>query len=129
MPLNPHLKILVTKEIGGSGHGANLFGNHVVNVSNGVQRALPACSRIIELRNMKHIEAGSQMVDSKELLTKISDASLESEFFSPLPPNYKKGKTRYVFVMGTVMSGLGKGIFSSCLAKHRLGHAQPLPPR
>jgi len=27
------------------------------------------------------------------------------------------GKTRYCFVLGTVMSGLGKGIFSSCLAK------------
>ena len=57
------------------------------------------------------------MNDSKELLTKISDASTESEFFAPMPPNYKRGKTRYVFVMGTVMSGLGKGIFSSCLAK------------
>src|SRR5512146_1514377 len=65
----------------------------------------------------QHIEAGIHMADSKELLTKISDASTESEFFSPIPPNYKKGKTRYVFVMGTVMSGLGKGIFSSCLAK------------
>ena len=66
---------------------------------------------------MVYIETGIQMADSKELLTKISDASTESEFFSPIPPNYKKGKTKYVFVMGTVMSGLGKGIFSSCLAK------------
>jgi CTP synthase len=57
------------------------------------------------------------MADSKDLLTKISDASTESEFFSLIPPNYRKGKTKYVFVMGTVMSGLGKGIFSSCLAK------------
>ncbi len=57
------------------------------------------------------------MADSKELLTKISDVSTESEFFSPIPKNYRRGKTRYVFVMGTVMSGLGKGIFSSCLAK------------
>ncbi|HPC93870.1 MAG TPA: CTP synthase [Sedimentisphaerales bacterium] len=57
------------------------------------------------------------MADSKELLTKLSDASTESEFFSPIPAGYKKGKTKYVFVMGTVMSGLGKGIFSSCLAK------------
>ncbi len=57
------------------------------------------------------------MADSKELLTKLSDASTESEFFSPIPKNYKRGKTKYVFVMGTVMSGLGKGIFSSCLAK------------
>jgi len=51
------------------------------------------------------------------LLASISDQSTDSEFFSPVPPGYKKGKTRYCFVMGTVMSGLGKGIFSSCLAK------------
>ncbi|UCD51530.1 MAG: CTP synthase (glutamine hydrolyzing) [Phycisphaerales bacterium] len=57
------------------------------------------------------------MADSKEMLTKLSDASTESEFFSPVPKGYKKGKTKYVFVMGTVMSGLGKGFFSSCLAK------------
>ncbi|MHC4702381.1 MAG: glutamine hydrolyzing CTP synthase, partial [Planctomycetota bacterium] len=46
-----------------------------------------------------------------------SDTSDESEFFSPMPKGYRKGKPRYCFVMGTVMSGLGKGIFSSCLAK------------
>jgi len=51
------------------------------------------------------------------LLASVGDISAESEFFSPMPAGYKKGKTRYVFVMGTVMSGLGKGIFSSCLAK------------
>lgn len=51
------------------------------------------------------------------LLASVSDTSTESEFFSPMPEGYKKGKTRYCFVMGTVMSGLGKGIFSSCLAK------------
>ncbi|MFC1794088.1 CTP synthase [Planctomycetota bacterium] len=57
------------------------------------------------------------MSDSKDLLQKVSDISTESEYFSPVPKGYKKGKCRYVFVMGTVMSGLGKGIFSSCLAK------------
>jgi len=57
------------------------------------------------------------MNDRNDLLQKVSDTSTESEFFSPMPTGYKKGKTRYVFVMGTVMSGLGKGIFSSCLAK------------
>ena len=57
------------------------------------------------------------MSDSRDLLQKVSDVSTESEFFSPMPDGYKKGKTRYVFVMGTVMSGLGKGIFSSCLGK------------
>jgi CTP synthase len=57
------------------------------------------------------------MAKEKDLLASVSDISTESEFFSPVPAGYKKGKARYVFVMGTVMSGLGKGIFSSCLAK------------
>src|SRR5438045_3392605 len=34
-----------------------------------------------------------------------------------MPPGYRKGHHRYVIVTGTVMSGLGKGIFSSSLAK------------
>ena len=57
------------------------------------------------------------MSNDKDLLASVSDISTDSEFFSPMPAGYKKGKTRYVFVMGTVISGLGKGIFSSCLAK------------
>ena len=57
------------------------------------------------------------MSKDKDLLASVSNISTESEFFSPLPAGYKKGKTRYCFVLGTVMSGLGKGIFSSCLAK------------
>ncbi len=57
------------------------------------------------------------MNKNKDLLASVSDISTESEYFSPVPKGYKKGKCRYVFVVGTVMSGLGKGIFSSCLAK------------
>jgi len=57
------------------------------------------------------------MTDNRDLLASVKDVSAESEFFSPIPAGYKKGKTRYVIVLGTVMSGLGKGIFSSCLAK------------
>jgi len=57
------------------------------------------------------------MDKNKDLLASVSDISTESEYFSPVPKGYKKGKCRYVFVVGTVMSGLGKGIFSSCLAK------------
>ena len=41
----------------------------------------------------------------------------QSEFLSAVPDGYQKGRTRYVAVLGTVMSGLGKGIFSSSLAK------------
>ncbi|UCG59310.1 MAG: CTP synthase [Phycisphaerales bacterium] len=65
-------------------------------------------------RSVDRTRDGEKEVD---LLASVSDISTESEFFSPMPKGYKKGKTRYVFVMGTVMSGLGKGIFSSCLAK------------
>jgi CTP synthase len=34
-----------------------------------------------------------------------------------MPAGYEPGRTKYVVVFGTVMSGLGKGIFSSSLAK------------
>jgi len=57
------------------------------------------------------------MVESRDLLAGVSDVTTETEYFSPVPEGYRKGKARYVIVMGTVMSGLGKGIFSSCLAK------------
>ena len=57
------------------------------------------------------------MTDKNELLAGASEVSVDSEYFSPIPAGYKKGKTKYVIVTGTVMSGLGKGIFSSCLAK------------
>jgi len=56
------------------------------------------------------------MSNDNDLLASTSNISADSEFFSPIPDGYKKGKTRYVIVSGTVMSGLGKGISSSCLA-------------
>ncbi|MBA3272811.1 MAG: CTP synthase [Chthoniobacterales bacterium] len=34
-----------------------------------------------------------------------------------MPAGYRRGHTKYVIVVGTVMSGLGKGIFSSSLAR------------
>ncbi|MBN2455665.1 MAG: CTP synthase [Sedimentisphaerales bacterium] len=57
------------------------------------------------------------MAKDDNLLSAISKISTDSEFFSPVPDGYKSGRTRYCFVVGTVMSGLGKGIFSSCAAK------------
>lgn len=53
----------------------------------------------------------------EDLLSSISRVSDETEFFTPMPTGYQFGKTKYVVVFGTVMSGLGKGIFSSSLAK------------
>ncbi len=52
-----------------------------------------------------------------DLLASVSDVSDETEFYTPMPANYKPGQTKYVVVFGTVMSGLGKGIFSSSMAK------------
>ncbi len=52
-----------------------------------------------------------------DLLRSIKDRTDETEFYTPLPDGYKVGSTRYVFIFGTVISGLGKGIFSSSLAK------------
>jgi CTP synthase len=57
------------------------------------------------------------MVEERDLLASVSKVSTDNEFFSPYPDGYKKGKCKYVIVLGTVMSGLGKGILSSCLAK------------
>ena len=50
-------------------------------------------------------------------LASLSHVTEDTEFFTPMPTGYQLGRTKYVVVFGTVMSGLGKGIFSSSLAK------------
>ncbi|MFA6133664.1 MAG: CTP synthase [Phycisphaerae bacterium] len=52
-----------------------------------------------------------------DLLRSVKDRTDETEFYTPLPEGYRTGSVKYVAVLGTVMSGLGKGIFSSSLAK------------
>ncbi len=56
-------------------------------------------------------------MEAEKMLSSISKSTDETEFYTPMPGGYKPGKTKYVVVFGTVMSGLGKGIFSSSLAK------------
>ena len=56
-------------------------------------------------------------MSSEELLQSVSDVTEETEFYTPLPTGYIRGQCRYVVITGTVISGLGKGIFSSSLAK------------
>ncbi len=56
-------------------------------------------------------------MSNEELLAKIGQSTEETEFYTPMPPGYRPGHHKYVIVVGTVMSGLGKGIFSSSLAK------------
>src|SRR4051795_11429872 len=56
-------------------------------------------------------------MSNQDLLARIGQSSEETEFYTPMPPGYRVGHHKYVIVVGTVMSGLGKGIFSSSLAK------------
>jgi CTP synthase len=56
-------------------------------------------------------------MEPEKMLANVANASDETEFYAPMPAGYRVGKTKYVLVFGTVMSGLGKGIFSSSLAK------------
>ncbi|HDZ21975.1 MAG TPA: CTP synthase [Phycisphaerae bacterium] len=57
------------------------------------------------------------MSDAMDLLRSVKDRTDETEFYTPLPDGYQLGKVKYVAIFGTVISGLGKGIFSSSLAK------------
>ncbi|MBI2667932.1 CTP synthase [Candidatus Woesearchaeota archaeon] len=50
------------------------------------------------------------MVKKQELARATSD-----EFFSSVPKGYSIGKTKYIIVTGSVISGVGKGTFTSSL--------------
>jgi CTP synthase len=60
---------------------------------------------------------GSDDDRSGGFLQQFGKSGESTEFYSPVPPGYVQGRHCYVAVFGTVMSGLGKGIFSSSLAK------------
>ncbi len=63
-------------------------------------------------------QPGRGQSEAASFLEQFDRSSADStEFFSPMPEGYVHGRHRYVAVFGTVMSGLGKGIFSSSLAK------------
>ncbi len=53
----------------------------------------------------------------EDLLAATGHSRDETEFYTPMPTGYQTGRHKYVVVVGTVMSGLGKGIFASSLAK------------
>ena len=54
---------------------------------------------------------------NEELLALIGRSRKKPNSTRPMPEGYRRGHHKYVVVVGTVMSGLGKGIFSSSLAK------------
>ena len=61
-------------------------------------------------------------------LSQFGKSTESTEFFSPVPEGYTPGRTAFVAVMGTVMSGLGKGIFSASLAKLIKGKGLAVAP-
>jgi len=69
------------------------------------------------VRNQAGGQQTTSRLDALRLLADTADRSTDTEFFSPIPEGYRSGQTKYVCVFGTVMSGLGKGIFSSSVAK------------
>ncbi len=52
-----------------------------------------------------------------EIKEKSVKNSYGEEFYSPKPSGYLPGKTKYVAIIGSVISGIGKGTISSTLAK------------
>jgi len=54
---------------------------------------------------------------SDEVFRDIAKKTEESEYYTLIPEGYEKGRTKYIIVTGSVMSGLGKGIFSASLGK------------
>jgi len=56
-------------------------------------------------------------MDNMDTPRAAKERSDETEFYTPFPEGYRVGTVKYVAIMGTVLSGLGKGIFSSSLAK------------
>ena len=59
---------------------------------------------------------------------KVSEQSVEHEFYNSFPERYRIGKTKYVIITGSVMSGVGKGTFSSCLATLLTFHGLKVAP-
>ena len=64
----------------------------------------------------------------KELLEKAGEEKRSDEFYVPVPEGYKKGKTKFIIVSGSVMSGIGKGIFASSLAMLLKYHGLKVSP-
>ncbi|MBI4360932.1 CTP synthase [Candidatus Micrarchaeota archaeon] len=61
--------------------------------------------------------AKKEQTEQEQLIKSLAKKTDEHEFYTPIPKNYEFGKTKYVIVTGSVISGVGKGIFSASLAK------------
>lgn len=67
--------------------------------------------------------------NAKETFKEIANKVEEHEFYSDMPKGYKRGKTKFVIVTGSVISGVGKGTFTSCLGTLlKLAHGLNVAP-
>src|SRR3989344_6036786 len=62
------------------------------------------------------------------LFTSVSGISADHEYYAPLPKGYRPGKAKYIMGAGSVMSGLGKGIFSASLGRVLQEHGYRCSP-
>ncbi|MBN2330393.1 MAG: CTP synthase [Candidatus Aenigmarchaeota archaeon] len=52
---------------------------------------------------------------TKKTVRTLSKKTTEHEFYTSIPKGYRVGRTKYIIIMGSVMSGVGKGTFSASL--------------
>ncbi|MCA9289187.1 MAG: hypothetical protein KDA05_11415, partial [Phycisphaerales bacterium] len=101
------------------GVGAGGFRGAEVGVASEAAGGAPVGASKPPKRRADHPPTPSDDMDSavEGLLASAAHTSAYTEFYSPIPEGYRKGRHKYVVVFGTVMSGLGKGIFASSVAK------------
>ena len=57
---------------------------------------------------MPHSDANAhEPIDSCGFLSQFGKSEESTEWHSPAPAGYQRGRTKFVVVIGTVMSGLG----------------------
>ena len=78
---------------------------------------MPHSPRQLDPHSTDASGGGSPKGQDDEFLARFGRSAETTEWYSPEPEGYVPGQTRFLVVIGTVMSGLGKGIFSSSVAK------------
>jgi len=68
-------------------------------------------------------------MQGKDIIEQVSSKKGGQEFYSGIPPGYTPGKTKYIIITGSVISGVGKGTFSSALGNlMKMSHGLRVAP-
>ncbi|MFQ5647936.1 MAG: CTP synthase [Candidatus Aenigmatarchaeota archaeon] len=68
-------------------------------------------------------------MQGEKIIEKVSSRTGDQEAYTSVPPGYKPGKTKYIVITGSVISGVGKGTFSSALGNlMKLSHGLRVAP-